>query len=498
MKHYKLFIDNRWEESSTGESFETRCSATGETLASFAAAGPEDVDRACAAARKAFSSGVWSNLENNERARVMLRAADIMEKRWDELCRLEALDTGKPITEVRTGDMPYSIFSFRYFANLAREISGEYVVVPNEPYMHDWVVYEPYGVAAVISPYNFPLHLLTRSLAPALAAGNTAVCKASSMTPLTTAVLGEIVLEAGFPPGVVNVVAGKGSTVGEALAGHRDVDIVAFTGSESVGRRLLELSARSGVIKKNVLELGGKGPVIVEPDCNFDFTVKGVADGLLLNSGQVCCAQTRLILHESIYERFLKSLVAEVERRKSGDILDPSTEIGAMINEEQLAKVDKIVKDAVKSGATVLCGGEREMQVPCDKGSFYKPTILTNVGLDMPCYTEEIFGPVLVVVKYRTLDEAIELSNNSKFGLGAGIFTESHKSAHFASQKLNAGSVFVNMANTARMNAPFGGNRNSGIGREYGKHGLHEYLRTKNTIWNMAFGYPQEMREIYY
>lgn len=498
MKEYKLFINNQWVPSSNGQTFTSTCSANGEVLASFHSATKEDVDRACRAARAAFESGVWSRMENNERAKIMLRAADIMSRRWDELTRMEALDTGKPIHEVKTGDMPYSISAFRYFANLAREIKGDYIHVPNEPYMHDYLTYVPFGVVAVIAPYNFPLHLLTRSLAPALAAGNCTVCKASSMTPWTTAVLGEIVEEAGFPPGVVNIVAGPGSSVGEWLAGHPTVDVVAFTGSERVGRRLLELSASSGVIKKNVLELGGKGPVIVEPDCNFEYTVKGVADGLLLNSGQVCCAQTRLLLNRSIYDRFLEALALELDQRKPGDILDPATKLGAMINLGQLEQVDRLVKDAVAAGARLLCGGYRITDAPFDKGAFYAPTVLVDVQTNMVCYTEEIFGPVLVVVPYDTLDEAIHLANDSKYGLGAGIFSESHKSIHYASQRLDAGSVFVNMPNTARMNAPFGGNRNSGIGREYGSAGLHEYLRSKNTIWNMAFGYPKEERDIYF
>lgn len=498
MKHYKLFINNEWVSGSTKETFISTCPATGEELGMFEEAGLDDVDRACKVARKTFESGVWSRMENNERAKIMLKAADIMERRWDELCRMEALDTGKPIFEVQTGDMPYSIYAFRYFANLAREIKGEYIHVANEPYIHDYLVYEPYGVVSIIAPYNFPLHLLTRSLAPALAAGNTVVCKASSTTPLTTAVLGEIILEAGFPAGVVNILSGKGSTVGAEMASHREVDVVALTGSEQVGRQLLELSARSEIIKKNVLELGGKGPVIVEPDCRYEDTVVGVADGLLLNGGQVCCAQTRLILHESIYDKFLGDLAKELESRKPGDILDPATRMGSMINKAQLDKVDKTVKNALADGAKLICGGERFTGDYFDKGAFYKPTVLANVKEDMKCYREEIFGPVLVVVKYSHIDEAIEMANRSKFGLGAGIFSESHKTIHYASQRLNAGSIFVNMPNTARMNAPFGGNRNSGIGREYGSAGLHEYLRSKNTIWNMAFGYPEEQNEIYF
>jgi len=498
MKHYKLFINNKWVSASTGETFATYCPANGQMLATFEKGGVDDADKACLAARASFENGSWSDMENNERAKIILKAADIIERRWDEFCEAEALDVGKPISEVTSADMPFSIFALRYFANLAREIKGELIHIPKEPYFHDYLVYEPYGVVGILSPYNYPLHLLTRSLAPALAAGNTVVCKASSLTPLTTAMLGEVILEAGFPPGVVNIVSGPGSTVGEAIASHKEVDIVALTGSEGIGRRLLELSARSEVIKKNILELGGKGPVIVEPDCNWKPTVEKIAEGLLSNSGQVCCAQTRLLLHESIYDKFLEDLVVEVEKWQPGDILDPKTKLGAVINKEQLDKFDHTIKDAVVSGAKVLCGGERFTGGYADKGAFYKPTILTNVDTSMKCFHEEIFGPVLVVLKYSTLDEAIKLANDSKYGLGAGIFTENYRTINYASRKLKGGTIFVNTPNMARMNAPFGGNKNSGLGREYGLVGLHEYLRTKNTFWNMAFGYPEEQGQIYY
>ncbi len=497
MKEYPLFINNEFVPASGGETFTTTSPATGDELAAIHSASRGDVETACRAARTAFQSGVWSRMDNNDRADILLKAADIVEARIDEFARAEALDTGKTITETRYDDIPLSIRAFRYFANLAREINGAYLHIPHEPHMHDYLVYDPYGVVAVIAPYNFPLHLLTRSLAPALAAGNTSVCKASSMTPLTTALLGEVIAEAGFPPGVVNIVAGPGRTVGEWLASDPRVDVVAFTGSESVGRRLLELSAASPIIKKHVLELGGKGPVIVEGDCRFEPTVTRVADGLLQNLGQVCCAQTRLILHNSIADRFLPALATEVGVRTFGDILDPSTQLGAMISESALQSVDAAVKTAVESGATLLCGGERYSEPPCDRGSFYRPTVLTNVATEMACYREEIFGPVLVVVEYDTIDEAIDLANDSPFGLGAGIFTENHKTAHYASHRLDAGSIFVNVANTSRMNAPFGGNRNSGFGREYGSAGLHEYLRSKNTFWDMNFGLDDKERSRY-
>jgi len=431
-------------------------------------------------------------MENEDRAKIMLKAADIIESRLDEFVKLETLDTGKPISEISAVDIPFSIHALRYFANLAREINGEYVPIPFEKNIMDYFVYEPYGVVAVISPYNFPLHLLTRSLAPALAAGNTTVCKASSITPLTTSLLGEIILDAGFPPGVVNIVSGPGDSVGEALASHRDVDVIAFTGSETVGRRLMELSANSEIIKKTILELGGKGPVIVEPDCNFEFTVDAMATGFCFNQGQVCAAYTKLLLHEEIYDEFLDKLVEKVSKIRVGDILDPETEMGGMVSESQLKQVDAAVKEAVKAGANLLCGGERFTEPPLDKGCFYKPTILTNVDEKMPCYNNEIFGPVLVVRKYKDLDEAVRLSNETNYGLGAAVFTEDHRKAYWVSKKLNAGTIYTNISVTAKMNAPFGGNKNSGIGREYGVVGLHEYLKIKNNIIDMSFGVQEE------
>ncbi len=488
MREYKLFINNEWVDSSSGETFITSCPATGETLARLAKADSSDVDKACKAARAAFESGVWSEMENEDRAEILLKAADLIESRMDEFVELETLDTGKAITEVSSNDIPLSIRALRYFGNLAREINGEYVSIPFEKNIQDYFVYEPYGVVAVISPYNFPLHLLTRSLAPALAAGNTTVCKASSLTPITTSLLGEIVLEAGFPPGVVNIVSGSGQVAGEALASHRDVDIIAFTGSETVGRRLMELSASSEVIKKTLLELGGKGPAIVEPDCNINASVDAMATGFCYNQGQVCAAYTKLLLHEEIYDEFLEKLVEKVSHIRIGDILDPETEMGGMVSENQLNQADAAVKEAVKAGATLLCGGERITEPPLDTGCFYKPTILTNVDAHMPCYHNEVFGPVLVVKKYKDLDEAVRLSNETHYGLGAAIFTEDHRKAYWLSKKLNAGTIYTNITVTAKMNAPFGGNKNSGFGREYGVVGLHEYLKIKNNIIDMSFG----------
>lgn len=488
MKTYDLLIGNQWIAPGSGHYFETTNPATGEPLARVASASAEDVRKACAAARKAFPA--WRDMDPNDRAEILLRVAEGITRREKEFAEMESKDAGKPIAETMGFDIRFSAYAFEYFAGIAREVHGDVIPVKNglKRGLFDFTTYEPYGVVAVISPFNYPLHLLTRSLAPALAAGNTCVCKASSMTPITTAMLGEVMLEAGMPEGVVNIISGAGSVCGEALASDEDVDVIAFTGSESVGRRLMELSAQAPVIKKTILELGGKGPVIVEPDCNIDSAVQCMVLGLCSNQGQVCCATTRLYLHKDIYDVFLEKLSRAVSSLKIGDTLDPTTEMGTLISRKQREDVHRVVCAALESGARLVCGGEFYEEGDCKNGSYYRPTILDNVKQDDPWVQKEIFGPVLCVQKYEDIEEAIRLANDTRFGLGANIFTSDYRTAYFAAQKINAGSVWVNMPNGSQMNCPFGGNKNSGIGREYGMDGLKEYMRVKNNMWNMRTG----------
>lgn len=488
MRTYDLLIGNQWVPSQNGQYFESRNPANGEVLAKLASATADDVRAACAAARKAFPA--WRDMDPNDRAEILLRVSQGITRREREFAEMESRDAGKPIAETMGFDIRFSAYAFEYFAGISREVHGEVIPVKNglKRGLFDFTTYEPYGVVAVISPFNYPLHLLTRSLAPALAAGNTCVCKASSMTPITTAMLGEVFLEAGMPEGVVNIISGAGSVCGEALARDKDVDVIAFTGSEAVGRRLMELSAQSPVIKKTILELGGKGPVIVEPDCNMDSAVQCLVLGLCSNQGQVCCATTRLYLHEDIYDVFLEKLSRAVSALKLGDPMDPATEMGTLISPKQRETVHRYVQTALNNGARLVCGGAPYEEGDCKNGSFYLPTILDHIQQDDPCVQEEIFGPVLCVQRYRDIEEAIRLANDTKFGLGANIFTSDYRTAYFAAQKINAGSVWVNMPNGSQMNCPFGGNKNSGIGREYGLAGLKEYLRIKNNMWNMRTG----------
>jgi acyl-CoA reductase-like NAD-dependent aldehyde dehydrogenase len=487
MKEYKLFINNQWVDGSEKETFLSYDKGNGETVSTLATATPADGARACEAARAAFDAGVWSDLDPAVRADYMMKVAEIMKRRAHEMAEIESRETGKPIKETSGFDIPVSIWAFEYFANISREVKGEVIPVGDiNDRAFDFVTYEPFGVALIIPPFNFPLHLLTRSLCPALAAGNTCVVKASSVTPTTAVILGEIFEEAGVPAGVYNVVNGDGKILGNALALHRDVDIIGFTGSERVGRELMRRSSESEIIKKCILELGGKGPAIVEADADIDIATTCQIEGFTFNQGEVCCAMTRLILHEDVYDEYLEMLAGKCDQIKIGYPLNEDTDMGALIAESHLKSVEKFVSDSLEAGAKLYYGGKRLTGGEYDKGAYYGPTIITDVTTDMEIWKEEVFGPVLCVVKYKDLDDAVALANdNTTFGLGANVFTENLKKAYWTGKKLNAGSVWVNLPNGMNMACPFGGNKNSGMSREYGTAGLHEYMKIKNNMWRM-------------
>ena len=480
-------INNEWRDAEDGKTFFSYNPCTGEAIAELAFASEKDVLDATKAARNAFKNGVWSDLDIDKRSAYLHRVADIMESRFEELCKWEAMDTGKSIHECRLIDIPLAIRAFRFHADSVKSIRGQVITIPGKE-KFDYVTYEPYGVVACISPWNFPIHLLTRSICPALAAGNTVVCKASSLTPVTAQILGEIFIEAGVPAGVYNAVSGSGSVVGEALLASDDVDVATLTGSEEVGRRLMEASSKARRIKKLVLELGGKSASIVEPDCHFEGAINGVTLGYCMNQGEVCCSASRLILSDEIYDKFIDGLIEKIKTIKIGDALEESTRMGSLINKEQLEKVEQHVKLAVEQGARIRYGGYALKEAPYDKGSYFVPTIIDNVTPDMNIFYEEVFGPVLAVTRYKTLDEAIELANATNYALGAAIFSENPRKLYWTAQKLDAGTIWLNTSAMSNIESPFGGNKNSGIGREDGVEGLMEYMKVKNHI--MYVGEP--------
>ncbi|WNX85484.1 aldehyde dehydrogenase family protein [Agathobaculum sp. NTUH-O15-33] len=340
-----------------------------------------------------------------------------------------------------------------------------------------------------IAPWNFPLHLLTRSIGAALAAGNTVVCKAATLTPITSQLLGEVFTQAGVPAGVYNIVSGPGGVVGEELLASDKVSMVALTGSEAVGRRLMAASSEAKHIKPLSLELGGKSPIIVEPDCDMNGALNSVILGFCMNQGEVCVSTSRLLLADEIYDEFMAKLTDRVRRIRIGDCLNEDTQMGSLISPEHLDTVHGFVERAVAAGGKLRCGGAPLTQAPYEKGSYYPPTILENITPDMELFQEEVFGPVLAVTRYQTLDEAIELANATRFALGAAIFTENIRKMYWAAEKVDAGTVWMNCATKSNIETPFGGNRNSGLGREDGVEGLLEYLKVKNHIWYMGAQY---------
>ena len=369
-----------------------------------------------------------------------------------------------------------------------KALNGKVIPVPGQP-LFDYTSYEPYGVVGSIAPWNFPIHLLTRSIAAALAAGNTVVCKAATMTPVTSQMLGEVFVEAGVPAGVYNIVSGSGGVVGEELLANDDVAMVALTGSEEVGRRLMTASAQSKHHQPLSLELGGKSPIVVEPDCDMNGALNSVILGFCMNQGEVCVSTSRLLLADEIYDEFMEKLVRRVKRIRIGDCLDENTQMGSLISRGHRETVHGFVERAIAEGGKVVCGGRMLTEAPYDKGSFYEPTIIENVTPDMELFQEEVFGPVLAVTRYKGIEEGIELANATRFALGAAIFTEDIRKMYWAAEKIDAGTVWMNCTTKSNIETPFGGNRNSGLGREDGVEGLLEYLKVKNHIWYMGEQY---------
>ncbi|WP_328942912.1 aldehyde dehydrogenase family protein [Streptomyces sp. NBC_00250] len=455
--NYGLFIDGEFVEAADGKVFKTVSPSSEEVLSEIAQAGTEDVDRAVKAARKAFEK--WSALPGSERAKYLFRIARIIQERSRELAVLETLDNGKPIKETRDADLPLVAAHFFYYAGWADKLDhAGYGANP-----------KPLGVAGQVIPWNFPLLMLAWKIAPALATGNTVVLKPAETTPLTALFFADICRQAGLPKGVVNILPGYGET-GAALVAHPDVNKVAFTGSTAVGKAIARSIA--GTDKKVTLELGGKGANIVFDDAPIDQAVEGIVNGIFFNQGQVCCAGSRLLVQESIQDELLDSLKRRLSSLRLGDPLDKNTDIGAINSSEQLARITSLVEQGEAEGAerwTAAC------DIP-EAGYWFAPTLFTNVTQAHTVARDEIFGPVLSVLTFRTPDEAVAKANNSQYGLSAGIWSEKGSRILAVAAKLRAGVVWANTFNKFDPTSPFGGYKESGFGREGGRHGLEAYL----------------------
>lgn len=482
MKESRQYIGGKWVPSLSCSTREIINPYDGSVIAVVPEGGREDAKAAIRAARAAFDRGVWPRTPGTERGRLLFKLAGLIERDHEELARLESLDTGKTVEESRW-DMDDIAGIFRYFAGLADKDGGEVIASPN-PDSSSVVVREPVGVCGQISPWNYPLLQASWKMAPALAAGCTIVMKPSEITPLTTLKVTELAEEAGFPPGVINTVLGPGAEVGAELSESDDMDLISFTGGISTGKTIMRAAA--GNVKKVALELGGKNPNIIFDDADFDLAVDYALNGVFFHAGQICSAGARVMVQDGIHDRFVEALRKRMANIKVGNGFDQGTEMGPLISAEHLAKVEGYVDIAQKEGATLLLGGSRPDDPALQNGFFYLPTLFTDCTNDMRVVQEEVFGPVITVERFSTEEEAVERANATIYGLSAGFWTRDPDRMERVSKGLRFGTVWINDFNVYFVQAPWGGYKQSGMGRELGKIGLEEYTEVKHIYRNHA------------
>ncbi len=479
----KMIINGEAVDSVTGKTYETRNPATGELLTTVPMSNEVDVDNAVKAARAALENPAWKDLTAMDRTNLMLRLADLIEQNADDLALLECLDNGKPVSLTRWVEIEGTIKTFRYFAGWITKFGGE--TVPVSPRggakILNYSIKQPVGVCGLIVPWNYPMSMAAWKVAPAVAAGCAVILKPADPTPLTGIRLAELALEAGFPPGVINVVTGDGS-VGAALVDHNDVDKIAFTGSTETGKKIVRAS--TGNLKKVSLELGGKSPHIICADADLEAAVNGALNGIFFNSGQTCTAGSRLYVHNDCYDEFVDRLVAKSKALKVGNGLDGSVNMGPLINAAQYNRVKEYIEIGQAEGAVLATGGVRPSSIEGDleEGFFLEPTVFTEVREDMRIVKEEIFGPVVTVSRWSDQDELVKMANDSDYGLGAGIWTSNITMAHQLADRIQAGSVWINCYNLVDPSAAFGGYKQSGWGREMGRYAMEMYSETKS-VW---------------